>query len=282
MFRTLKKVSKTIIVLTFFCGNLALGYSDIFISQVQINGGKGKTEQDFIELFNPNSERLNLKGYRLVKRTEAGSSDVLIKVWTKDTFIPAKSFYLWSNKSYGVIRADSNSSATISEDNGIGLRIGANDTGQLIDSVSWGKANNGFNKVTNINPGALKSIQRKDIYSSDSNFIIDASSPHNSTVNDLSAEFLSSQNKKEVVKPVSTLIVKKVEPEEKILGSTTTATIASVVEEEGVVLEGTIQPSDATFEVKKETHYINKYLFISLGGVVLLVLILFNYGIKKN
>lgn len=282
MFWTVKKVSMTIIVLTFFCGNLALAQAPIYITQVQITGGKGKTELDFIELFNANTERLNLKSYRLVKRTQEGGSDVLIKVWTKDTFIPAKSFYLWANKSYSGIRVDSNSSATISEDNGVGLRNGAKDTGQLVDSLSWGMANNGFNKVININPQAGQSIQRKDRYSTSSGYFISSSNPHNSTVNDLAVEFLNSQNKKESAVIPKVLTTEKVILETQVLGTSVSATITPAIEDEGEIVEGALANPGTPLPTKKQTNYLNKYLFMVCGSLILLVYFLVGYVFKKK
>ncbi len=63
--------------------------STVVISAVQITGGVGKTAEDFIELFNPTNQPVNLKGFRLVKRTATATADASIKSWTEDTFIPA-------------------------------------------------------------------------------------------------------------------------------------------------------------------------------------------------
>jgi hypothetical protein len=72
-----------------------------------------------------------LKGYRLVKRAQNGTSDTLIKSWTTDIFIPAYGFYLWANSSFTDISVtpDSTTSETLSDDNGIAIRLGPNDTG---------------------------------------------------------------------------------------------------------------------------------------------------------
>ena len=136
----------------------------ILISEVQITGGPGKTTNDFIELHNPNSSAVNLKGYRLVKRTQSGSSDTGIKSWTDDALISAGGYYLWANSGYVDISVspDVTTSGSMASDNGIALRFGPADTGEIIDSVGWGNALNVF--VENIpaqEPGAMQSIQRK-------------------------------------------------------------------------------------------------------------------------
>ena len=143
----------------------------ILISQIQITGGKGKTDNDFVEIYNPTSQQFNLKGYRLVKRTQTNTSDTLIKSWTVDTFIPALGFYLWANSNFADISAlpDSTTSETLSNDNGIAIRYGSNDTGAVIDSVAWGKAQNTFatssvaftSNPFPLNPSAGQSLLRK-------------------------------------------------------------------------------------------------------------------------
>ncbi len=138
----------------------------ILISQLQTTGETGHTDNDFIELYNPTDERFNIKGYRVVKRTEAGTSDTLIKSWTIDTFIPAYGFYLWANSGYTTISVppDSTTTGGLADNNGIAIRYGANDTGIIIDSVAWGKAENSFVEGTafSANPGANQSMLRRN------------------------------------------------------------------------------------------------------------------------
>lgn len=137
----------------------------ILISQVQITGGAGKTDNDFIEIYNPIDEQFNLRGYRLVKRAQNGTSDTLIKSWTADTFIPAYGFYLWANSGYTDISVapDATTSETLSNDNGIAIRLGSNDIGTIIDSVAWGKTQNIFieGAVFPSNPGVNQDLLRK-------------------------------------------------------------------------------------------------------------------------
>jgi hypothetical protein len=175
--------------------NVVSAASPIYISQIQITGGKNNTGQDFIELFNPNTTSANLKGYRLVKRSQGSQSDTLIKSWSKDSLIPPKSFYLWANSGFITIsiKPDITTSATISEDSGVALRFGESNTGAIIDSVAWGKSNSLFRNVSAVNPGANKALFRKDLYSVASAFAILASAPHNSSANDLAAAFGQSQ-----------------------------------------------------------------------------------------
>lgn len=159
------------------------------ISQVQITAGPGKTTSDFIELYNPNSEPFDLKGYRLVKRTKASQSDTLVKSFTESIYIPPKGYFLWANSSYLdiPIAPDVTTSATLSDDNGAALRLGSNDTGTLIDSVAWGESVNGLEEtaVYPQNPTALMSLVRVDNLDTNNNsadFSVISSAPRNSSV----------------------------------------------------------------------------------------------------
>ena len=141
------------------------GQAKILISEIQITGGTGKSNNDFIELYNPNNFQVNLSGYRLVKRTKVGESDTSIKSWTSDAFIPAKGYYLWANSDYAdiALAPDAATSVTLANDNGVAVRFGAENTGTIIDSVGWGLAANNFVEmaVFNENPIANQSISRR-------------------------------------------------------------------------------------------------------------------------
>ncbi len=162
----------------------------VVISQVQVTGGPGHTDQDFIELFNPTSASLNLKGYRLVKRTGSGTSDTTIKSWTSGATIPAYGFYLWANTNYKIVTADVTTSQTISNDNSIALRHGAEDTGTIVDAVGWGKASNSLveSHAFPTNPPAATALHRKvaepgsrqDTGNNAEDFELAAAAPHTS------------------------------------------------------------------------------------------------------
>ncbi len=156
----------------------------IYISQVQTTGGPGHTADDFIELFNPGSEPVNLKDHRLVKRTAQGTQDSLIKSWTEDTFIPSHGFYLWANASFSAIGAtpDISNTASIADDNGIAVRSGPSDTGLILDSLSWGNTDNGFRNVSSVNPVAGQALLRQSLLNANSPFGFFAPVPHNSSV----------------------------------------------------------------------------------------------------
>jgi len=146
--------------------------SHIVISEVQIGqSGAGGAGNDFIELYNPTDSPIDLNGYRLVKRTKNGISDSLIKSWTSETIIPPNGYYLWANSNWSPpVIPDAVTTATIAADNGIALRKGPENTGQIIDSVAWGEAANIFIEglVFSVNPPLDSSIERKACSSSTS------------------------------------------------------------------------------------------------------------------
>ena len=118
----------------------------LIIIEVQISGGPGRTTDDFIELYNPTTSPIDLKGMRLVKRTANSASDTTIKSWVGSTIVPSGGYYLWTNTTYTTIAVKPNAttSQTIANNNAIALRRGPADTGAIIDSLAWGTANNGL------------------------------------------------------------------------------------------------------------------------------------------
>ncbi len=141
----------------------AVSSGDILISKVQITGGTGLTSHDFITIYNRSDAVIDLNGMRLVKRTKTGTSDTTIKSWSTETLVQAGASYTWANADIAAqINADTNSSQTISNDNGIALRVGAEDSGAILDSAAWGEAANIFveGAVFPINPTGGQYLQR--------------------------------------------------------------------------------------------------------------------------
>lgn len=134
----------------------------IIIQSVQITGGQGFTTNDLIVIKNDSDEEVNLNGYRLVKRTKTGSTDSSIKSFTEDVFLQPGETYMWANSGYTDVEADTRTSASISNDNGVAIRFGDQDTGQITDSVAWGSAENIFAETAPYpeNPGANKKLER--------------------------------------------------------------------------------------------------------------------------
>ncbi len=113
-----------------------VSHASVFLSEVQVGGDKAADE--FVELYNPESELINLKDYSLRRKSQ---SDVTAKGSSLKTFgssdtIPAHGYFLWAS-SAGIFKdlADTTTGGGLSDNNSLGLF----DTGgNLIDSLTWG------------------------------------------------------------------------------------------------------------------------------------------------
>ena len=142
---------------------------NLLITEVQIEGNK--TSYDFIEIYNPNNFDVYLEDYRLIKRTQGGSQDTSIKSWSQEPTekISANNYYLWARYETGdenfaiSVNADAKTQVGLTDNNSIALRLGAEDTGQIIDALGWGDFNNLLFETTGFsqNPGKNQSIERK-------------------------------------------------------------------------------------------------------------------------
>ncbi|MEK9180529.1 MAG: helix-hairpin-helix domain-containing protein [Patescibacteria group bacterium] len=137
----------------------------IVIAEIQISGGVEQTTNDFVKIFNSSAQPFNLKGFRLVKRTQSGTADTLLKSWNEDALIPAGGYYTWANASFTALAppSDTVTTGSITSDNGVAIRHGPNNTGEIMDAVAWGAANNSFIETAPypVNPGANQIIKRK-------------------------------------------------------------------------------------------------------------------------
>jgi hypothetical protein len=119
----------------------------IVIAAVQITGGPGKTTNDFVKIFNPFSTPFNLRGYRLVKRITTSTTDSSLKSWgNEDAIISAGGYYTWANSSFTslVPPADATTGSSISDNTGIAIREGSENTGRIVDALAWENAQNAF------------------------------------------------------------------------------------------------------------------------------------------
>ena len=143
------------------------------ISEVQITGDPGDAGHDFVEFYNPTSTPFDLNGHRLVKRSGSSPNDTTIKSWTTTAIVPAHRFYLWASTDDGfnaTVSADTATAQNIGNNNSIALRFGAEDTGIIIDALSWNSASESLKEGTEFDPdpGANQSIERKALSTSTS------------------------------------------------------------------------------------------------------------------
>jgi len=136
----------------------------IVINEIQIEGEE--KAHDFVEIYNPNDVEILLDEYRLDKRAKTSSSDTTIKSWGSTDKILSKQYYLWASstdENYpALISADISTKQNISDDNGIAIRKGVEDIGEIIDAVGWGEFDNVLFEGSTfaINPEKSKSISR--------------------------------------------------------------------------------------------------------------------------
>ncbi len=123
------------------------------ISQFQVAGGSFNDE--FIELHNISSDAVDLNGYRVVYRSAAGTNDVLFAQWTTSTIVAPGGYYLIASTAYdGTVTPNLTYNPTTcmcsmsATGGGIAIRIGAVNTGVIVDSVGYGTATNAFAEGT--------------------------------------------------------------------------------------------------------------------------------------
>jgi len=139
----------------------------LVISEIQVSGNED-SDEDFIELYNPTNSDVDLADMRLVKRTSSGDSDSNIVSFTDGDIIPAHGYFLWCNTLLSTeLACDKSTSATISNNNSIGLREEPADTGELIDSVTFGEVTNTLGEGTSLTaPEDDTSVERKALSTS--------------------------------------------------------------------------------------------------------------------
>ena len=135
----------------------------ILISEVQITGGTNHTDDDFIELYNPQSVSVDISRYRLRSKNSSGSEKSVNEI-APGTCIAALGYYLWANKD-GVFAesADTKTGATLSANYSLALFVPESAGDTIIDSVSWGGGTHPFDPAVfsfSANPGANESIVR--------------------------------------------------------------------------------------------------------------------------
>ncbi len=157
-------ISANLWTLGFFV-SYAISPGELLIDRLQITGGTGKADNDFITIYNNSQNILDLNGLRLVKRTANGTTDTTIKSWVEPTFLNPGAYYTWANSNNGfanLMQAQTSSTQTIANDNGLALRIGAENSGEILDSVGWGNVFNALIEMLAFptNPTTNQTLER--------------------------------------------------------------------------------------------------------------------------
>lgn len=130
----------------------------IVISEIMV-GGEESALEEFIELYNPTSEDVDLDGWRLTRKTSTGTESNLVA--NMSGTIPAHGFFLITHPNNDDIGADLFYSATtnsVTNNNTVLLYSDASET--LVDKVGMGEAGD-FESAPAIHPEAGQSIERK-------------------------------------------------------------------------------------------------------------------------
>lgn len=132
----------------------------LMITAVQIAGEN--LSQDYLKIYNPFRQSINLSGYHLRKRTYRGK-EYSLKVFPSGTILPPHQFLTWANSQNNfaqLIQADYASRATLSRNNSVAL---LNKRGEILDAVAWGHPQKyfGFGKPFPDNPPPGQHLERK-------------------------------------------------------------------------------------------------------------------------
>jgi len=159
--------------------------NDVVINEIMI-GQTGAARNEFIELYNPTGNNIDLTGYKLKKKIKSGSENNLVSSSKFVGIIPAYGYFLITHPNYkDIINADlpySGSSYYISSNNTIILY---DQEDNVIDKVGYGEEASDFEGQASIEPENNQSIERQPIgQDSDNNsidFVVqDTPSPQNS------------------------------------------------------------------------------------------------------
>jgi len=110
------------------------------VNEVSV-GTTAAASDEFVELVNTGGSAVDVGGFKLVYRSAAGSSDVVLATVAAGTTIPSGGYYLFGGSGYvGAVPPDQSfSTGLAASGGGVGLRSA---DGSLVDSVGYGSATN--------------------------------------------------------------------------------------------------------------------------------------------
>lgn len=116
------------------------GEADVTVNEL-MTGVTGAATNEFVEIVNTGSAAADISGWKLVYRSAAGTSDVVLATVPDGTVLAAGGHYLFGGAGYaGGPAADQSYSTSIAATGGgVGIRDA---DGALVDSVGWGSATN--------------------------------------------------------------------------------------------------------------------------------------------
>jgi len=125
----------------FFIPSLTKAIESILVIEVQIAGDS--SNNDFIKIYNPTNNDLEIDGFKLRKRSSTGSESS-IRAFPQGSKILAHSNFLWANSESNFansLSADVSSKTTLAKNNSIAI---LNSDGLILDSLAWGESSDPF------------------------------------------------------------------------------------------------------------------------------------------
>ena len=180
----MKKIFYYLLVLLFSASFIYLNKSIdaeqasyLVFSEIQITGGSGYSTNEFIELYNPTEEGMNLSGWKLIKKTASGKEYGLVDDFG-EKIVKSYSFFLITHPAgyLGETQPDFYYTTTNSiADNNTVILIDKD--GNEVDKVGLGTAVD-FEGEALSNPGSKKSVERKAKQSSIEEAMIEGGSDY--------------------------------------------------------------------------------------------------------
>ncbi len=155
-------------------------FNNVVINEVQIAGSVA--EDEFVELYNPTGNPVDISGWRLTRNTESGQSESNLVLNLSGT-VPAGGYFLVANDDFTGPTPDQLYSAlsnNIANNNSVTLYSDAGVT--VVDRVGFGSSTLFEGAAFPTNPPALGSIQRTaDTENNANDFeLLEVSTPMNS------------------------------------------------------------------------------------------------------
>lgn len=144
---------------------ISTAHAKIIISEVQITGATGHSNDDFVELYNPGSSSIDISNYRLRYKNSSATSPIQsLREIPADTCIASNGYYLWAN-SNGIFAdiADTKTGTGLSSNYSLALFVPQSVGETIVDSVSWGSGSHPIDSTAFVfanNPGANQSMVR--------------------------------------------------------------------------------------------------------------------------
>ena len=139
---------------------MALIVDHLLIVEIQIAGAA--SANDFVKLFNPTQNILDVGGWKLRKKTSTGT-DTSLREFPSGSVVAPNGYFIWANSSGGfgdVIGANVTSTGSLASDNSVAL---FNTEGTIVDAVAWGAGDNQYGEVAAYptNPAPNEILKRK-------------------------------------------------------------------------------------------------------------------------